>query len=163
MSIRNGSTKSKPNECPYKQSGNGLALLYYRQANFRLLILGLVSKKSLFCFSSKYICSYHFSKEWVCSVLWISILSVKNIHDSKAYIKTNQIAQRQRSHRMVGSKHHSLVNIFCSGNAIGKNSNCFIYHRDKNSVYNKSWCFGNVNRTLAKRSCKLKNCFLCLF
>ena len=37
---------------------------------------------------------------------------VKSFHDGEAHIQSDQIAQRQRSHREVGSQLHSLIDIF---------------------------------------------------
>jgi len=81
----------------------------------------------------------HIDKERAWAIFRITKLFVKNFHDSKASIKTNEVSQSKRTHRYVCSEFHSLIDILWSTNTLIKSKTSFIDVRHEDSVSNETW------------------------
>jgi len=53
----------------------------------------------------------HLAKQQRCAVLAVAGLIVKRIHDSKANIEADEIAEGEGAHRVIRTKLHRLVDV----------------------------------------------------
>ena len=75
------------------------------------------------------------------AVLGVAKLFIEHLHDSEVDVVANEVGQRERAHRMVGSEHHALIDILCGCDAVSQDADCLVDHRNEDAVDNKSGCF----------------------
>ena len=69
--------------------------------------------------------------------------------DVSANIKTDQIGQRQRPHRMFVSQNHGCVDVLGAGDAIGEHTDGFVAENDTEAAGGKAGDVPDKNRGFA--------------
>ena len=85
------------------------------------------------------------------TILRIAEFLVEDFHDGEVDIVADKVGQSQRTHGMVGAKHHALVNVLGAGDTVGENAAGFVNHGDKDTVDDKAGSFLNLDGLFADR------------
>ena len=111
-------------------------------------LLGVIVEASA-ALSSKQAAADHLLQQRVRTILVVQSLGVEDVHDLKADIQADQIAQSQRAHRMVRTEVHRLVNIFHGGKTLSVDGDTLVDHRDQDAVDDEAGAFLYKDRVLA--------------
>ena len=92
----------------------------------------------------------HLAEQRACRILVVTRILEDDIHDRKADVQTDEIAEFQRAHRVVAAELHSIVDAFDVSYAGVKDVDRLIDHGDEDPVDYESCCLVDLNRGLAE-------------
>lgn len=85
---------------------------------------------------------HHTTQETSRSVLAVTSLLVKNVHDCKACVEANEISQNEGAHGHVGASLHNVVNILTATNTSLQTNHGLVDVRHQDTVGKEARCIG---------------------
>lgn len=70
----------------------------------------------------------HLLEQRMRTILGIAGLALEDFHDGEADVEADQIAESQRTHRMIGTELHGSVDAFDGGDALGVDADGLVDH-----------------------------------